>query len=271
MSHPIRVGVGGWSFEPWNETFYPEDLPKSRQLEYMSRVMTAVEVNATFYSSFKPETFAKWADVAPEGFVFSLKAHRFATSRRTRAEMKQSINHFVGQGITRLGAKLGPINWQFSASRPFSQEYFDAFLSLVPTEKDGVPLRHALEVRGTGFEAQAFGELLRRYGAAVVWADSEEYPQVEHEGCGLRVARLMRSKPDLAQGHPAGAIKAYARRFREWANTQDVFAFFISSAKERNPAAAMALLRELGLTPYAAPNTSIARKKVARKKAAKKK
>lgn len=249
MSHPIHVGVGGWSFEPWDEAFYPEGLPKRRQLEYMSRMMTAVEVNATFYSSFKPETFAKWAEVAPEGFVFCLKAHRFATSRKTRADMKKSIGHFVGQGITRLGDKLGPINWQFPAARSFDPDYFTTFLSLLPDEQDGVPLRHALEVRGAGFEAAAFGDLLQQFGAAVVWADSEEHPRVEHPGGRFRVARLMRSQAEEKQGYPAGAIKASARQLKEWARTQEVFAFFISGAKERNPTAAMALQRELGLKP----------------------
>jgi uncharacterized protein YecE (DUF72 family) len=253
VSHPIRVGVGGWSFAPWDETFYPEGLPKRRQLEYMSRMMTAVEVNATFYSSFKPETFAKWAEVAPDGFVFSLKAHRFAASRKTRADMKKSIGHFVGQGITRLGDKLGPINWQFPASRSFDADYFDTFLSLLPDEQDGVRLRHALEVRGTGFEVAAFGELLQQYGATVVWADSDAHPLVEHPGGSFRVARLMRSQVEEKHGYAAAAIKASARQLKEWARTQDVFAFFISGAKERNPAAAMALQRELGVKPAGVP------------------
>jgi uncharacterized protein YecE (DUF72 family) len=283
MKHPIRVGVGGWSYQPWNETFYPAGLPARRQLEYMSRMMTALEVNATFYSSFKPETFAKWADTAPDGFVFSLKAHRFATSRKTRADMQQSIAHFTGQGITQLGDKLGPINWQFPASRSFDREYFDTFLSLLPRERDRVQLRHALEVRGTGFEAPAFGDLLRKYNVAVVWADSDEYPAVEHAGCDFSVSRLMRAQADEQQGYPARAITAYAQRFGEQAKKQDVFAFFISSAKERNPAAAMALQRALGVTPASAANAgeaekakapvrkTVMKKASAKKKAAKKK
>lgn len=119
MTHPIRVGVGGWSFEPWDETFYPPGLSKSKQLEYASRKLTAVEVNATYYSSFKPDTFAKWRDATPDGYVFSLNAHRFSTVRKTREDMKKSINLFLDQGITQLKNKLGPINWQFPPTRKF--------------------------------------------------------------------------------------------------------------------------------------------------------
>lgn len=245
MTHPIRVGVGGWSFAPWNKTFYPAGLPARRQLEYMSRAMTAIEVNATYYSSFKPATFARWAAESPDDFVFSLKAHRSATVRKTPADMKKSISLFLGQGLTQLKDKLGPINWQFPPTRNFDAEYFQAFLSQLPAEKDGLRLRHALEVRGAGFEAPAFTQLLSRYGATVVWADAEEFPQVRHADSGFAVARIMRARSAQPAGYTPAEIAGYAQLLRSWAASQDVFAFFISGAKERNPAAAVALQQML--------------------------
>jgi uncharacterized protein YecE (DUF72 family) len=249
MAHPIRVGIGGWSFEPWDETFYPAGLPKSRQMEYMSRKMTAVEVNATFYSSFKPETFAKWRDASPDGFLFSLKAHRFSTVRKTRDDMKKSIDLFLGQGITALKDKLGPINWQFPPTRKFELEYFDTFLSLLPKEKDKIPLRHALEVRNATCSDPAFLDLLTKHNATVVYADHDEHPMIRHEGADFAVTRMMRTQPDEATGYPKASIDAFAKLCQGWSKTQDVFAFFISGAKERNPAAAMALQERLGITP----------------------
>jgi uncharacterized protein YecE (DUF72 family) len=246
-AHPIRIGVGGWRFAPWNETFYPSGLPARRQLEFMSSRMTALEVNATFYSLFKPETFEKWAAESREGFVFSLKAHRLSTVHKTRTGMKKSINLFLGQGITRLKDKLGPINWPFPASRAFDADYFDLFLSLLPKERDGVPLRHALEVRGSGFEAPAFGELLERHGAAVVWVDDEGMPQLRHEASTFAVARIKRSQSAKPAGYGRSDIANYAKLLRGWSRTQEVFAFFIGGAKERNPAAAMALRKALGV------------------------
>jgi len=249
MAHPIRVGIGGWSFDPWDETFYPAGLPKSRQMEYMSRKMTAVEVNATFYSSFKPETFAKWREASPDGFQFSLKAHRFSTVRKTRDDMKKSIDLFLGQGITALKDKLGPINWQFPPTRKFEREYFGAFLSLLPKEKDKIPLRHALEVRNATCSDPAFLDLLTKHNATVVYADHDEYPMIRHEGANFAVTRMMRTQPGEAMGYPKAGIDAFARLYQDWSKKQDVFAFFISGAKERNPAAAMALQERLGITP----------------------
>ena len=252
MTHPIRVGVGGWSFEPWDETFYPPGLPKSKQLEYASRKLTAVEVNATYYSSFKPDTFAKWRDATPDGYVFSLKAHRFSTVRKTREDMKTSIDLFLGQGITQLKDKLGPINWQFPPTRKFEREYFDMFLSQLPKEKDGLRLRHALEVRHPSCNDPAFLELLTKHGATVVYAEDDEFPKIRHEASKFVVARLMQTKSDQPTGYPKSEIDRFARMFTDWSKSQDVFAFFISGAKERNPAAAIALQDKLGLTPKTA-------------------
>jgi len=249
MTHPIRVGIGGWSFELWDETFYPAGLPKSRQMEYMSRKMTAVEVNATYYSTFRPETFAKWREASPDGFVFSLKAHRFSTVRKTRDDMKKSIGLFLDQGLTALKDKLGPINWQFPPTRKFEREYFDTFLSLLPKEKDKVQLRHALEVRNATCNDPAFLDLLTKYGATVVYAEADEFPKIRHEGTDFAVARLMQSKSDQATGYPKVDIDRFAKTFIDWSKKQDVFAFFISGAKERNPAAAMALQEKLGIAP----------------------
>ncbi|RYY96497.1 MAG: DUF72 domain-containing protein [Alphaproteobacteria bacterium] len=249
MAHPIRVGVGGWSFDPWEETFYPAGLPKAKQLAYASRKMTAVEVNATYYSSFKPDTFAKWAEASPDGFVFSLKAHRFSTVRKTKEDMKKSVDLFLGQGITSLKEKLGPINWQFPGTRKFDAEYFNTFLSVLPKEKDKLPLRHALEVRGTGYDVPEFYDLLTMHGATVVYAEDDEFPTLRHEGADFAVARLMQSQSDEKAGYPAAEIGRFAKKLTGWSKSQDVFAFFISGAKERNPAAALALQDKLGITP----------------------
>lgn len=269
MAHPIRVGVGGWSFEPWDETFYPAGLSKAKQLRHMSRTLTAIEVNATYYSSFKPDTFAKWRDETPDGFVFSLKAHRFSTVRKTKEDMAKSTSLFLDQGITQLKEKLGPINWQFPGTRKLDAAYFATFLSVLPKEKDGVKLRHALEVRGTGFDDPAFLALLNKHGATVVYAEDDEFPKVRNPGGDFAVARLMQSQTDEANGYPKKEIDRFAKMATEWSAKQDVFVFFISGAKERNPAAAMALQSKLGIAPNF-PDEPAPVKKAAAEKAAKK-
>lgn len=249
MAHLIRVGVGGWSFEPWDETFYPKGLSKAKQLGYMAARMTAVEVNATFYSSFKPETFAKWRDETPPGFVFALKSHRSTTVRKTKEDMQASTQIFLDQGIAELGAKLGPINWQFPATRKFDPDYFGAFLSVLPRERHGLQLRHALEVRGEGFDTPAFYDLLRKHQAGLVYAEDDDYPRLHHEEAPFVFARLMQSQGEEREGYSRKEVDRVARLLTGWAKGRDVFAFFIAGAKENNPAAAMALQGKLGIAP----------------------
>ena len=105
----IRVGIGGWTFAPWRGSFYPPGLAQAKELHYASRQLTAIEVNGTFYSTFRPATFAKWHDETPDGFMFSLKAHRLVTHRRVLATAGDAIARFVGSGIAQLQGKLGPI------------------------------------------------------------------------------------------------------------------------------------------------------------------
>ena len=113
MTHSIHVGVGGWTYEPWRGTFYPSDLVQKRELEYASRALTSIEINGTYYSTFKPDSWRKWRDETPDGFVFSVKASRYCTNRKVLSEGGESFDRFLSQGLTELGDKLGPINWQF--------------------------------------------------------------------------------------------------------------------------------------------------------------
>ncbi|RUU52797.1 DUF72 domain-containing protein, partial [Mesorhizobium sp. M2C.T.Ca.TU.002.02.1.1] len=172
----IRSGMGGWTFEPWDTSFYPEKLAKAKQLHYASRQVPSIEVNGTYYSSFKEPTFVKWANDAPDGFVFSLKGNRFVTNRRVLGEAGESMMRFLGSGVAALGEKLGPILWQFAPTKKFDADDFEAFLKLLPEKQDGVPLRHALEVRNDSFIVPEFPALARKYKAAIVYADHAKYP-----------------------------------------------------------------------------------------------
>jgi uncharacterized protein YecE (DUF72 family) len=231
----VRVGVGGWTFEPWRDNFYPKGLAHSKELAYASTQLTAIEVNGTYYSTFKPSTFAKWRDETPEGFVFSLKANRFATNRKVLAEAGESIHRFVGSGLSELGAKLGPLVWQFAPTKLFDPDDFEAFLQLLPKKVDGLPLRHALDVRHNSFIDPAYLALARKYRCATVFTDSDDYPSFADLTGDFVYARLMRTESKVPRLAPAGKP----------AGSRDVFMFFISGAKERAPAAAMGLIERL--------------------------
>ncbi|HEY0824500.1 MAG TPA: DUF72 domain-containing protein [Ramlibacter sp.] len=247
MNPRIHVGVGGWTFEPWRDNFYPAGLPHSRELHYASRQLTALEVNGTFYSTFKPATFAKWRDETPEGFVFSLKAHRFTTHRRQLAGAAEGIGRFVGSGIAELGDKLGPLLWQLMPTTPFDAEDLEAFLRLLPREVQGRPLRHVLDVRHPSFACEEYLELLARHDCTTVYTDSEKFPSIPHARSGLAYLRLMRSEAACATGYAPQDLAPWVKGAREWVGMgegREAFVFFINGAKERAPAAAMEFLRQ---------------------------
>lgn len=256
----IKVGIGGWNFTPWRDNFYPKGLPQRRELEYASRHLAAIEINSTFYRGQTPKVYAKWRAETPPGFVFSLKAPRQVAEHRKLASAGTVMRTFVFGGLAELGDRLGPIVWQFPPSRTFEHDDFAAFLDLLPRELNGQPLRHVLEVRHASFLCPEYLALARAHGTPSVFTDSEEYPSFADLSGDFTYARLMRSRAEHADGYPPSELDAWAERSRRWAdggesgdlpciapsNTtrsarRDVFIYFISSAKERNPAAAMAL------------------------------
>jgi uncharacterized protein YecE (DUF72 family) len=243
----IHIGVGGWTFEPWRGTFYPAKWPQAKELEYAGQRLTGIEINGTFYGSQKPASFVKWRDAVPDDFVFTAKASRFCTNRKILADAGESIVRFVGQGITELGGKLGPILWQLAATKKFEAEDMAAFLALLPAEHDGLALRHAIEPRHESFDDPAFFAMARTAGVAVVYAEAEKYPRFEEQTAGFTYARIQTAREDLAEGYSDAELDRLAERCGAWAEGgRDVFLFFISGAKLRNPAAAQALIARVG-------------------------
>jgi len=242
----VRVGIGGWTYAPWRGTFYPQGLRQKDELAYAASHVTAIEINATYYGSQKPASFANWAKAAPDGFVYALKASRYCTNRRRLGEAGESIARFFGQGLTELGDRLGPILWQFAPTKRFEADDMAAFLELLPARVDGLPLRHALEVRHESFRDPAFSALARAAGAAIVFADHEEYPCIDEQTADFTYARLMRTREEEETGYSAAELDGWASRASDWsAGGRDVFIFMISGAKVRNPAAAEALIARL--------------------------
>jgi len=248
MTHSIHIGVGGWTYEPWRGVFYPERLSQKKELEYASRQLTSIEINGTYYSTFKPDSWRKWRDETPDGFVFSVKASRYCTNRKVLADMGESLERFLDQGITELGDRLGPINWQFMGTKKFDAEDFEGFLKLLPHERDGLRLRHALEVRNPSFDTQAFYDLAAKYGVAICYAvdpEAPEWPTIDQPTADFTYARLMSSREDEPTGMTSDELNAVADQVRGWAKRGEVFAYFISGAKVRNPAAAVALIEKV--------------------------
>jgi uncharacterized protein YecE (DUF72 family) len=241
----IRVGIGGWSYEPWRETFYPKGLPQAKELEYAASRLTAIEINATFYRTQSAASFKKWAAATPDGFMFSVKAPRAAVQRKDLREAKESIEWFFNSGVGELGAKLGPIFWQMAPYKKFDAAEMTAYFDMLPEKLGKLKLRHALEVRHASFMDEAFLRLARERNIAVVTVESEKHPLIVEPTADFAYARLELTQADEPTGYPKPALKKWARTARDWEKSGGVFLYFISGAKERNPAAAMAMLEIL--------------------------
>jgi uncharacterized protein YecE (DUF72 family) len=256
----ILIGVGGWTYEPWRGSFYPEGLAQKRELEYASSKLTSIEINGTYYGSQKPASFIKWHDETPDGFVFAVKGPRFATNRRNLGEAGESIERFFSSGVMELKDKLGPVNWQFMATKKFDPEDFEAFLELLPKAVGGRPVRHAVEVRHQSFAVPEFVALARKYQAAIICAGDSEFPQIADVTAPFVYARVMGTSDAEPNGYSSKTLDKWVERARRWASGgppadletiapkqesktgRDVFLYVISGFKERNPAAAMALI-----------------------------
>lgn len=263
MTGQVRAGIGGWTFEPWRGVFYPKGLRQADELAFAAAHLPVIEINSTYYSSQKPASFAKWAAATPEGFVFTLKASRFCTNRKVLADAGESIGRFLGQGIVELGSRLGPILWQFMATKRFDAADFEAFLDLLPGELEGRPLRHAVEVRHASFADPAFLAICRARNVAVCLTEHAEFPMIADPTADFVYARLMAGADEIETGYPADHLDAWAQRLGTYAageapkdlpllepatsssGPREVFAFFISEGKVRAPAAAQALMQRL--------------------------
>jgi uncharacterized protein YecE (DUF72 family) len=262
----IVVGVGGWSFPGWRGPFYPPGLAQKRELAYAAERLTSIEINATFYRTQKRESFERWRDETPAGFMFSVKAPRYATNRSALADANTSIERFFASGVMALGEKLGPILWQLPPFKRFDADEVAAFAALLPKAVDGRPIRHAIEVRHPSFVDPEFVAIAAGHGLAIVLAGDAKYPEIADLTAPFVYARIMGTIASEPLGYAPAALDRWAARARQWAAGEvpdglavigeppaeppavgrDVYLYVISGEKARNPAAAMALIDRLG-------------------------
>jgi uncharacterized protein YecE (DUF72 family) len=287
MTGTIRIGIAGWNFVPWRGEFYPEGLPQKQELDYASRALRTIEINATFYRHQKPASFAAWAAATPETFRFSVKGHQLVTHLKKLRDVEIPLANFFGSGVLALGDRLGPFVWQLPGNLGFEAGRLEAFLDLLPKAPDALinlaaraderlghapylelegiaGIRHALEVRHRGFADPAVLKLLEKHNVALVTADTAEWPTMD---ITADFAYLRLQGAPGADRYSEAELDRWADRLRALAEGQpvpggtwlgaapsdgrarDVFAYFVSTDKVHAPANAVALMRRLGLAP----------------------
>ena len=286
----IRIGISGWRYEPWRGVFYPEELAQRRELEFASRAFNSIELNGSFYSLQTPESYANWYDDTPENFVFSIKGPRYITHIRRLKEIEGPLANFFASGIFNLREKLGPFLWQFPPFMRYDEERFEHFCSLLPRDTkqalvlarrredrmhgrtrlaidENRPLRHAIEIRHESFATESFVAMLRRYGIALVVADTAgKWPYLEEVTTDFMYLRLHGDESLYASGYTDAALDRWAARIGAWskgkepadahkvsgtklkaAGSRDVFCYFDNDVKVRAPFDADTLMQKLAV------------------------
>jgi uncharacterized protein YecE (DUF72 family) len=291
MAGRVRIGISGWTYPGWRGRFYPKSLPRKRELAYAAERFASIEINGTFYGLQRPESFAAWSEQVPEGFVFAIKGSRYITHFRRLRDIETPLANFLASGLLRLGPRLGPILWQFPPRTRFDPARFEPFLALLPRDTEAAlslarhhdarvngrtwlaidrrrTLRHALEVRHDSFRDPAFVRLLRRYRAALVVADTVEWPCLMDLTADFVYCRLHGSEELYASGYDDDALDRWAARVSAWAAGRDprdaervmgpsrprkagrdVYVYFDNDMKVRAPADAAHLAERVGAGP----------------------
>ncbi|MDO0844612.1 DUF72 domain-containing protein [Xanthomonas campestris pv. campestris] len=238
----IRIGISGWRYARWRGTFYPTGLAQRRELAYAGRCFPSVEINGSFYSLQRPESYQSWHDETPDDFVFAVKGPRFVTHMKRLRDCEQALANFFASGVLRLGPKLGPILWQLPPSLRFDDAVLDAFLSSLPRDTEAAlvlarkrdttlmhgrtalsvdhkrPLRHALEMRHPSFCDPSCMKLLRKHKVGVVVADTAgKFPYLEDVTADFVYLRLHGDAQLYASGYSDHALDRWGERIAAWA------------------------------------------------------
>ncbi|KQV50945.1 DUF72 domain-containing protein [Massilia sp. Root335] len=267
----IYIGISGWRYAPWRGVFYPPGLAQARELDYASRFLPTIEINGSFYALQRPASYAAWHDATPRGFVFAVKGNRFLTHMLKLRGIETPLANVLASGVFALRDKLGPILWQLPPQLRFDAGKVEHFLGLLPhdtgraldiarghddkvaaralLEIDAVrPLRHAVEVRHESFRDPAFIALLRKYGVAVVVADTAgKWPDFDEVTADFVYVRLHGEHELYASGYDDASLARWAARIRAWAKKGDVYCYFDNDIKVRAPFDAKRLMEMVGV------------------------
>ena len=256
----IRVGISGWNYPPWRGIFYPPGLRRAKELEFASRAFPSIELNGSFYSLMRPESYRAWHAATPDDFVFAIKGGRYITHMKRLRDARQGLANFFASGVLALGRKLGPFLWQLPPSLRFDADVVRQFLQLLPktqqeleklarshdsrlkeralveSEAELGRVLHTVEVRHPSFVDPRYFELLREFGVASCAADSAgRFPLLDEQTTDFSYVRLHGAERLYVSGYDNRALRSWAKRVRSYASCGDVYVYFDNDVKVRAP------------------------------------
>jgi uncharacterized protein YecE (DUF72 family) len=254
----IRIGISGWRYAPWRGVFYPEELAQRRELEFAARAFPSIEINGSFYSLQRPQSYLQWYAETPADFVFSIKGGRYITHMLRLRGVEAALANFFASGILALREKTGPFLWQFPPNFQYDASLLDSFFDLLPRDSEQAlalarkhdarmtgrtcleidrkrRLRHAIEIRHESFLDERFVRLLRRHRIALVVADTAgKWPYREDVTADFMYLRLHGDTELYVSGYADAVLERWAARIHEWSEGREpVDAHRISSLPPR--------------------------------------
>ena len=94
-----RIGISGWTYPPWRGVFYPEGLRQADELAFASRAFPSIEINGSFYSLMRPESYRAWYAAVPDDFVFAVKGGRYITHMLRLRHAETALANFFASGL----------------------------------------------------------------------------------------------------------------------------------------------------------------------------
>jgi len=242
----VLVGTSGWNYEDWRGPFYPEDLPRTKWLEYYARNFQTIEVNATFYHEMRESTYRKWREATPAGFCWAVKANRFITHIRRLHYVEEPLKRFFGS-VSALGDKLGPVLFQLPPSLAFDRtvlEEFSVTLHEVVRSSAGLSegIRCAIEPRHESWMHEEALACLRELGLGFCISDTAgRYPYCEAVTSDFAYIRLHGPTTLYTSSYSDAQLKRWAARIQEF--DRDTYIYFDNDFMAYAPNNALSLKR----------------------------
>ncbi len=203
----IWIGISGFQYPEWKGSFYPEKMPAAKMLAFYSECFPTTEINYTFRQLPTDKAIANWLAQTSGQFRFTLKALRRITDYQRLRNCEELLRGFV-----EAAALLPP--------------------SVVA----------AFEFRDTSWFTDSVFEALRRHGAPLCVADSENLttPTVFTSTAGyFRLRRV---------NYTAAELGSWAETIRDQSSRlTDIYVYLKHEEAGTGPRLAKQLMEMLGL------------------------